>query len=79
MSREGMLNAAYSQRDASNAADRQQGQELSANRDIATERANTQIRTGLIREALRAGPMGQQAPTGSMRPNGAAAPAEGGL
>jgi len=40
--------------------------------DIATQRANTQVRTGLIREALRAPPMGT--PPGA-KPNGAGGPA----
>ena len=53
--------------------------------NIAQERANAQIRTGLMREALRAPPMGTPAaspasPGPSPRPtNGATAPAPGGL
>jgi len=42
--------------------------------DIAQQRAQTQVRTGLIREALRAPPMGAM----PGKPNGAAPSAGGG-
>jgi hypothetical protein len=80
MSREQQQAAELSQGAARAAQERIQNASLGANRDIATQRANTQIRTGLIREALRAPPIGAgingAAPPGGG--NGAAAP-DGGL
>jgi hypothetical protein len=58
LSREGQIAAAVQQRAAEASQERQQAASLGTNRDIATQRANTQIRTGLIREALRAPPIG---------------------
>lgn len=52
--------------------------DIASNQDIASQRANTQVRTGLIREALRAPPMGAPGNGGSISgstrpaPNGAA-------
>jgi hypothetical protein len=58
LSREQQIANAVQQRAAEASAERQQAASLGTNRDIATQRANTQIRTGLIREALRAPPIG---------------------
>lgn len=60
---------------------RMQDAQTQNNRDIAQERANTQIRTGLIREALRAPPMSgppgaSPSPTGPRPGNGAASSPE---
>jgi hypothetical protein len=48
--------------------------DLSSQGDIASQRANTQIRTGLIREALRAPPMGTPSPNGQAGPPTTGAP-----
>jgi hypothetical protein len=75
MSREQQIAGAVQQRAALGAAAQQQDATLNANRDIAAQRANAQIRTGLIREALRAGPMGMPPANGGAAPPGGAPPA----
>jgi hypothetical protein len=73
LSREQQIAAAVQQRADQAHQMAQQGATLGANRDLATQRANTQIRTGLIREALRAPPIGAGV-NGAPPGNGAAAP-----
>jgi hypothetical protein len=78
LSREQQIAAAVQQRADQVHQVAQQAATLGTNRDIATQRANTQIRTGLIREALRAPPIGAGVNGAPQPGNGAAAP-DGGL